>query len=111
MKVIEMFFGLFDIVLILLIVIINFCIFKYELYTSFEWYIKLIVFLLFLFIIPFISSFFEYQSVLNNSELTPDSHEVMYIILRYPSYWCIGFIEYLVVYLIFKRNKAKLEHR
>lgn len=103
-EILKMLLGFFDVVLLSLIILINWYIYKYRKFTFFPWYIHLILGLSFLILLPFISSIIEYTLYINRTNVTPDGFETLYIWFRWPTYWFIGLVEGVIMNLILNRN-------
>ena len=85
-----MLIGYFDYLIIAILIFLNIKYWK----TNFEKKVGcLLVFLLFGFVLPFISMIIELQIV---GEWM-DSFEVVYTFLRFPTYWVIGIIQMIII--------------
>lgn len=104
MKSIELLFGFFDIFIIAIIILINWYIFKYKVFSYFPWYVHVILGMTFILILPLTSCMVEYQTYINQSKVTPDGFEILYIWFRFPIYWALGLVEGLIINRILNRN-------
>ncbi|MEQ9092220.1 MAG: hypothetical protein RIE52_14090 [Balneola sp.] len=94
--------GLFDILVISSVIFLNYKLWKWKPLKISEWLIfSLICLFFFTFILPFVSVEIEI-AVFNwfYRDETTDGFEGLYIFLRWPTYWFLGFLEFLYLLLI-----------
>jgi hypothetical protein len=92
-----MLIGYFDYLIIAILIFLNIKYWK----RNFEKKIGcLLVFILFGFVLPFISMIIELQIVGD----WMDSFEVVYTFLRFPTYWVIGIIQMIIIGIRLSRN-------
>ncbi|MEC5171872.1 hypothetical protein QF024_000583 [Chryseobacterium nepalense] len=87
-----MFFGPFDCIILIIIVIFNIIVWKYEIIKKRNWVFYLIAFLLFSFIIPVFSIYFEVQRAIKGQPFV-DNFTLLYTYFRFPIWWMIGLLE------------------
>ncbi len=104
LELLDTLFGVFDLIIILLIVLGNVYIYKTKKISFFPWYIHLILILSFILVLPLFSGVIEYRTYIEHCKVTPDGFETVYIWLRWPTYWGIGLFEGIVLNLILIRN-------
>ncbi|SMP24509.1 hypothetical protein SAMN06264346_10822 [Chryseobacterium profundimaris] len=93
-----MFFGPFDYIILIITVIFNSIVWKYEIIKKRNWIFYLVAFLLFSFIIPVFSIYFEVQRAIKG-QLFVDNFTLLYTYFRFPIWWMIGLLE--VIWLKF----------
>ncbi len=93
--------GLFDILIIGAVLFLNYKAWKMKPLRISEWFIfSFICLISFAFILPFLSMEVEiaiFNTFYRNE--TTDGFEGLYVLLRWPTYWSLGFFELL--YLLF----------
>jgi len=104
----DMLFGVFDILIILLILFVNWFIYKKGKISNFPWYIHVGFLICFFLILPIVSMLIEYEMyIIRHDGLNPDGHETLYIWFRIPTYWIIGLVEGVALNLILNKNGWK----
>ena len=104
-----MLIGYFDILIILLVVLADFLIWKYSLIKKLDWKVLFVLFILLFVAIPYISTRVEQYRV-HQVETDIDGFTLLYIFFRYPTWWVIGIIEILTLRKIVEnRNDATTE--
>ncbi len=104
LSAIDILFGWVDLGILLLVVIINILIWKNKIKTNSWFYILTVI--CFVFVLPFLSATAELKMYDRGiGGLKPDAHELLYVYLRFPTYWIIGVIE-IISLLIMKKNKS-----
>lgn len=98
-----MYFGPFDYIIVIIILIFNSIVWKYEIIKKRNWIFYLIAFLFFGFIIPFFSIYFEVQRAIKDQPFV-DNFTLLYTYFRFPVWWLIGLLEisWLKYYLTIK---------
>ncbi len=98
-----MFSGLLDYIILTVIVIFNIVVWKHEIIKKRNWVFYLVAFLLFGFIIPFFSIYFEVQRAIKGQPFV-DNFTLLYTYFRFPVWWLIGLLEisWLKYYLTIK---------
>jgi len=97
-----MYFGTFDYIILAIILIFNFGVWKFEIIKKRNWILYLLMFLFFGFIIPFISIDFEIRKV-TEGQVNVDSFTLLYTYFRVPIWWFIGISE--AIFLKFQCKK------
>ena len=100
-----MLFGYFDIVILLLIILTDYLVWKYRLIKILDWKVLTVTFLLLFVITPYISTNVEQYRVHQTEEMI-DGFNLTYIFFRYPTWWTIGIIELLTLKGIIKKDKT-----
>lgn len=96
-----MLFGTFDFVILAIIVLFNFGVWKYKIIRKRNWILYLIVIFCCGFIIPFFSIGFEIDQATKDQEII-DSFTLLYTYFRFPTWWLIGCLEILILKKIIK---------
>ncbi len=97
-----MLIGVFDILVICGVIFLNYHFWKEKPLKISEWILlSICCLILFSVVLPFVSSAAE-RALFNwfNKEEIVDGFEGLYIFLRWPSYWVLGFFELLYLLLI-----------
>ncbi len=89
-----MFFGIFDYIIVAIILIFNFSAWKYKIIKKCNWIFYLIAFLFFGIIFPVISIHYEIQEAAKDQTFI-DNFTLLYTFFRFPVWWLIGFLEIL----------------
>lgn len=97
-----MFFGTFDYIILAIIFLFNFGVWKYKIIKKRNWILYLIAFLLFGFIIPFFSMGFEVDKA-TKDEVVIDNFTLLYTIFRFPIWWIIGLVEVFILRKLIKK--------
>lgn len=87
-----MFLGVFDYIILIIILIFNIGVWKYKIIKRRNWIFHLAIFLLFGFIIPYFSIDFEIQKITKNLKEI-DSFTLLYTYFRFPIWWFFGISE------------------
>lgn len=93
MDTFNLFFGYFD--LVVLFVLIMFNLFKRNFSNTTSCLPATLFFFLFGLLLPIISMFVEIQL---NSSPGNDAFNLLYTYFRFPLYWMIGFIQFIIIY-------------
>jgi len=97
-----MYFGIFDYIIVAIISIFNFGVWKFEIIKKCNWILYLMMFLFFGFIIPFFSIDFEIRNV-TEGQANVDGFTLLYTFFRFPIWWLIGISE--AIFLKFQCKK------
>lgn len=89
-----MLFNYFDWFIFLLILIFNFGVWKYKFLNKFSFLGYLFFFLLFFLIIPIVTIDIELAYAKKEFPMS-DGFNLIYTILRFPTWWFIGILEFL----------------
>lgn len=96
-------FGYFDILLLLLILFSGFVILKFNIIDKVNWKVNLIRYLILFFLCPYYSCKVEMNNVDRTFEMV-DGFNVLYVLLRIPTWWVFGVILISVFDIYHKRG-------
>lgn len=96
-----MIFGLFDYIVLLIIVIFSYTAWKYKVIIKCNRMFYLVAFLLFGITIPVFSIHYEVQKAIKDQPFA-DSFTFLYTFFRFPVWWLIGLLEVLWLKFVFK---------
>lgn len=99
------FFGYFDILLLLVILFSGFIILKFNLIHKVNWKINLIRYFALFILCPYYSCKVEANSVHRTFEVV-DGFNLLYILFRWPTWWMIGILLILVFDNVLKHKVA-----
>lgn len=88
-------FGYFDIFLLVLIILFNVIIWKYNIVKVINWKVILLRFAILFIMFPMLSEKVEVANVYRKFEIV-DGFNLLYIWFRWPTWWLIGLVEVLV---------------
>jgi hypothetical protein len=104
-----MILGIFDFLVIALIIITNFYLQQTRTEISFNFPWVMLFFMLFSFILPIISSMIEIAIVTKKFDMV-DGFNLLYVYFRWPIYWIIGIIEIIMLNIFRKSHESETEH-
>lgn len=97
-----MFFGTFDYIILGIIFLFNFGVWKCKIIKKRNWILYLIAFLFFGFIIPFFSMGFEVDKA-TKDEVVIDNFTNLYTIFIFPMWWFIVLVEIFILRKVIKK--------
>ncbi len=101
-------FGYFDILLLSVIILFNFLIWRYDIIKVINWKVISLRFVFLFLIFPLLSTKVELSNVYRKFD-DVEGFNLLYIWLRFPTWWVIGLIEIVVTNLIInKKQKSPL---
>ncbi|KQT21549.1 hypothetical protein ASG22_15450 [Chryseobacterium sp. Leaf405] len=98
----KMFFGTFDYIILTIIFLFNFGVWKYKIIKKRNWIVNLVTFLFFGLVFPIFSIHFEIQKAIKGQPFV-DNFTLLYTYFRFPIWWIIGSIEFLILKKIIKK--------
>ncbi|SHF83114.1 hypothetical protein SAMN05443633_10772 [Chryseobacterium arachidis] len=100
-----MLFATFDYIMLIVIFIFNFGVWKYKIIKKRNRILYLIVFLLFGLIVPYFSVDFEIKKAVKDQPFV-DGFTLLYVYFRFPIWWFIGIIEVLILTKLIYKTKS-----
>lgn len=87
-------FNYYDLSFFFIILVINIYIFKRKSNIRINRFVKIIVFILFFILIPYVSNIIETRNIYKKFTIV-DSFNLWYLLFKYPVWWTIGVLEIL----------------
>jgi len=96
---------IFDIIIVISLVAINYYLFSKKKNVELSWYFIAIYIFCFLVLFPYISIKLEVYIVRSCYDIDAlEGFNLAYIWLKWPLYWVLGVIEFIILYLIISRK-------
>lgn len=97
MNYFNMIFGIFDFLIIGMLLIGDFYFWKSKKILKINWVTLIIWFLLFFVALPYLSSKYEFWVANKKYDGEADSFNFWYIYFKWPIYWIIGLLEIMII--------------
>ncbi|ANE52544.1 hypothetical protein [Flavisolibacter tropicus] len=103
-------FGYFDIILLSVIILFNILLLKFDIVKEISWKVIVIRFAILFIIFPMLSSKVEVANVYRKFEIV-DGFNLLYIWLRWPTWWILGAIEITAFNSIINKKQRRVVNR